>query len=77
MIIKNDDKPKFESVERMIFGYSRSDLLLLDEQAVETLEPIQKSSKENPFPSITWQINLQKQKVSDYINELDSGVEND
>ena len=72
MIIKNDEKPKWDTVERLIFGYSRSDLELLDDQAVETIEPIEKMSKDNPFPSITRQINLQKKKGSDYLNELEA-----
>ena len=71
-IIKNDNEPKFESVQRLVRGFSDSDLELLDYEAIETL-PIQKaSSKENPFPSISHQLDLQKQKLADYLNELDS-----
>ena len=71
MIVKNDDKPKWDNVNRMLYGFCQSDLELLDDQVIDVLEPIEKMSKDNPFPSISRQINLQKQGLENFLSELE------
>lgn len=57
--------PKWETAQRQIFGYSEQDLedLDLDEEDLE----IEKSSDDNPFPSISRIINNNIRNVEEFI----------
>lgn len=59
--------PKWNTVQRQIRGYSDEDIDNLDSEEVEEFSKARKGDK---WPSLTSQFNLNKERISDYLDEL-------
>ena len=68
-VIKGEEKPKckFNSIQKAFLGYTDDEISELPDEIVEE-EKIEKSTKENPFPSITKAVNIAKKRAKDYLD---------
>ena len=67
------DKIAWNSIQKMLLGYTDEEINLLDNEATKELEKeLEEITKGDKFPSLTKAMYLNQKRTADYIDELES-----
>ena len=67
------DKIAWNSIQKMLLGYTDEEINLLDNEATKELEKeLEEITKNDKFPTLTKAMYLNQKRTADYIDELES-----
>jgi len=67
------DKIAWNSIQKMLLGYTDEEINLLDNEATKELEKeLEEITKGDRFPSLTKAMFLNQKRTADYLDELES-----
>jgi len=69
---EENKKPEWNSIQKMLFGYTDREVELLDDEAIEELEKELEITKNDKFPTLTRAMLLNQRKTENYLDELES-----
>ena len=69
---EENKKPEWNSIQKMLLGYTDREVELLDDEAIEELEKELEITKNDKFPTLTRAMLLNQRKTENYLDELES-----
>ena len=71
---EENKKPEWNSIQKMLLGYTDEEVSLLDDEATEELaKEVEEITKGDKFPTLTKAMYLNQKRTADYLDELESG----